>query len=192
MFKATLGELETTFPPDQGATHGLREMLSAMNEADTTEPAPSTRQLGDRLVYSAGGLPAGLGRWVKAAAGRKQATPDDDPKTPDPGAADNLVRWLAEPARNTLWGSLTAQRADLEKSKGWPVILFSPGLWIVIAVTGAAALIAATFIDKDWAWALAAGGTFALTLGATATAICCVLHWARHAAANWLTKQLHR
>ncbi len=189
-FTATLRELESTFPPDQKGAHGLREMLRAMNEADAAEPAPSTRQLGDRLVHSSGGLPAGLGRWVKAAAGRREPRPDADPDTPGPGAVDDLVRWLAEPTRNTLWGSLTAQRADLEKSKRWPIILFSPALWIVLAIGGAAALVAAAFIDKDWAWALSAGGTFALTLGAAATAICSALHWGRRAAAGWLTKQL--
>ena len=185
----TLTSLEETFPPGP-AINGIREMLKAMNEADATEPTASTMQLGDRLVHSSGGLPAGLGRWVKAAAGRTKPVPDNVPNTPDPGAADDLVRWIAEPARTSVWASLTGQRADLETSRGWPVLLFSPALWIAIASVGAAALIASPFVDEDWAWALAAGGTFVLTFAAAATAVAVGLRRVRRAAATWIAGRL--
>lgn len=122
-------QLADTFP--EGATvSGLGLMLQAMNEADEGG-AQSTEQIGDRLVHVSGGLPAGLGRWVKAAAGR--AEPADVPQY---GALDRLVRWFAEPARTKGWELLTGRRAALEPSKGWPLPLLNVVPWAVAALLG--------------------------------------------------------
>ncbi len=188
----TLQELETAFPPGP-KIEGLREMLRAMNEADEkAATTPSTMQLGDRLVHSSGGLPAGLGRWVKAAAGRTPPVPDDDPATANPGAVDHLVRWLAEPARSSLWASLTARPAQPEKSKSWPVILLFPVLWYAVTALGAALLIAAALTDPDsgHAWITGAISAVVISVGVLGIAIVTVLRWARRAIAHWLTSKL--
>lgn len=124
-----VGRLADTFP--EGATApGIGLMLQAMNEADEGG-AQSTEQIGDRLVHVSGGLPAGLGRWVKAAAGR--AEPADVPQY---GALDRLVRWFAEPARTKVWDLLTERRATLEPSKGWPLPVLNVVPWAIAAVLG--------------------------------------------------------
>ncbi|MFC7497224.1 MULTISPECIES: DUF3376 domain-containing protein [unclassified Nocardioides] len=187
---ATLQELEETFPTGP-AINGLREMLKAMNDADQAQPAASTMQLADRLVHSSGGLPAGLGRWVKAAAARTAPAPDGDPVPARTGAVDRFVRWLAEPARATIWAALTAQRAPLDKSTGWPVLTFNPLVWIVTAVIGLGLLIAAAFSSQEWAWVLAAGGTFLATAGIAGTAAALILRRSRRAAATWIAGKLH-
>ncbi len=140
--------LTDTFP--EGATvSGLGLMLQAMNEADEGR-AKSTEQIGDRLVHVSGGLPAGLGRWVKAAAGRAEPA-DDSPY----GALDRFVRWFAEPARTKAWGLLTGGRPTLEPSKGWPLPLLSPVPWAVAAVLGLT-ILGVLVALKGWILAIAA------------------------------------
>jgi hypothetical protein len=183
----TLAALEDTFPPGP-AINGVREMLKAMNDADVAPTVPSTTQLGDRLVHSSGGLPAGLGRWVKAAAGRRNPVPDSE--APDPGTVDEFVRWFAEPTRRTLWSRLTAQRAELERNTGWLVVVLSPALWLAIAVIGAAAVVGAAVVATGWAWAVAAAGGILLTLGVATTLFTRRLHQGRQDLADWVAAKL--
>ena len=183
---ATLKDLEDTFPPGP-AINGVGEMLKAMNEADA-EIEPSTVHVGDRLVHSSGGLPAGLGRWVKAVAGRNELALDADHRE---GASDRLVRWLSEPARTTVWDSLTGARAPLEKSKGWPVIAFNPLLWVAVAALGVVLLIAAAMTESDQAWLIGAIGAIVLTIGVLTTVTVRAVRRVRTAIASWLTRRIH-
>ena len=189
-FTKRLRELSRTFPAGTGA-NGVRQMLRAMNEADA-DKEPSTRHLGDRLVHSAGGLPAGLGRWVKAAAGRTAPAPEPDTARPRPGAADVLVRWLAEPTRTTIWNALTGNRADLEQTGGWPVIVFNPLAWLALAAVGVALLVVAALAPDDpaTAWITAAVGAAVLTVGVLGTVAAAVVRRARSRVARWLSTKL--
>lgn len=124
---------------------GLGLMVDAMNEADEGRPQ-ATQQVGDRLVHASGGLPAGLGRWVKVVAARS-GPPQGRRHTPTEG----LLRWFTEPARSAVWERLTGGRAELEPTTGWPVRLLSVGLWAVLAVSGLLGVVLLAVL-ADLAW----------------------------------------
>jgi hypothetical protein len=124
--------LAEDFPVDAG----LAALTTMRNELNTSrEGIATTKGLADRMVDVSGGLNKQFGDWVKAMAGRKH----------QPASWLLLcARWLAEPARHSLWQRLV-KNVELTPAKR-PLIFQR---WLPLAAFGTAVvlLVVAGIVD---------------------------------------------
>jgi predicted acylesterase/phospholipase RssA len=142
--------LARDFPP----AAGLKALTTMRDELNTSQEGRATTQgVIDRLVAVSGGLDKRVGDWTRASAGRLE-----EPTT----GTLRYIRWLTEPARDTLWHRVLA---EVELTPAPRPLLFQSWFPLAVLAVGAG-LVAIASVVPNTALAVIA----AVLAGVVATA----------------------
>jgi hypothetical protein len=125
--------LARDFPP----AAGLKPLTTMRDELNTSQEGRATTQgVIDRLVAVSGGLDKRVGDWTRASAGRLE-----EPTT----GALRYIRWLTEPARDTLWRRVLA---EVELRPAPRPLLFQSWLPLAVLAVGAGLVVVASVVPN--------------------------------------------